>query len=102
ELSSPDYLSDKLGQVGAAGGRAVDALLTPTGKLDPVNLIPNREALAKDIKAYLFEGGNLGGPEGTPGLKAPEKPAETLPAAKAVEVAPEVKKAVGDGVLGQS
>lgn len=87
-----NFLLDKvppkiMNLIAEKGGNIVESLLTPTGPLDPVNLIPNREALAKDLRAYLFEGGNVGGPGGTPGLERPAeapKLAEAAPAANNV------------------
>lgn len=101
ELSSPDYLSDKLWAAGKAAGSALDAMLTPAGPLDPLNAVPNLPQLRNDIKAYLLEGGNLGGPEGTPGLKAPGKSASP-PGASAAPIARAAgEKAVSDA-LGSS
>jgi hypothetical protein len=102
KLKDPELLAKGLGKVGEYGGRAVDAMLTPTGPLDPLNAIPNREKLIADVKAYLFEGGNLAGPEGTPGLKRPAKPAEAPKAVEAAKPAAEPLKATGTDPLGQS
>lgn len=99
-----NFLLDKvppkiINMIAEKGGNIVESLLTPTGPLDPVNLIPNREALAKDLRAYLFEGGNVGGPGGPPGLD--ERPAEATKLAEAAPAA-EPLKATGTDPLGQS
>jgi len=58
------------------------------------------ETQKRVMGAALLTGGKEA--PGELSVKPLAKPAETLPAAKAIEAAPEIKKAVGDGVLGQS
>lgn len=89
-----NFLLDKvppkiMSAIAEKGGNIVESLLTPTGPLDPVNLIPNREALARDLKTYLFEGGNV----------ATMKLGEAPEAAKGVQPAkPEVRAAGEEAV----
>jgi len=98
KLKDPELLAKGLGKVGEYGERAVDAMLTPAGPLDPLNAIPNREKLVQDVKAYLFEGGNVASLR----FEEPPKPAEAPQIAGAPKSVAEPLKATGTDPLGQS